>query len=47
MVPDAGGVDRTAARAAADRIRSRATSLKLKPAFNWDELKADRDLGRP
>jgi prevent-host-death family protein len=47
LVPEAGGVDRTAARAAADRIRSRATALKIKPGFNWGDLKADRDLGRP
>ena len=44
LVPDTGGVDRVKARAAAERIRSRA---KASGGFNWDDLKADRDLGRP
>jgi len=48
LVPDAGGADRTEARAAAQRIRSRAGGLEPTPGgFNWDVLKADRDLGRP
>ena len=45
LVPNMGSMDRTQARAAADRIRRRAKKLKL--AFDWDALKADRDAGRP
>jgi prevent-host-death family protein len=46
LVPDTGGIDRSQARAAADRIRARAKRLKA-GEFNWDALKADRDTGRP
>jgi len=46
LVASAGGIDRAQAKGAADRIRSRAGSLKTGP-FNWDVLKADRDEGRP
>ena len=46
LVPHTGGIDRSKARAAADRIRARAQSLRI-GGFNWDALKADRDAGRP
>jgi predicted nucleic acid-binding protein/antitoxin (DNA-binding transcriptional repressor) of toxin-antitoxin stability system len=46
LVPDTEGVDRSQARAAVERIRARAKSLKA-GAFDWDALKADRDAGRP
>jgi prevent-host-death family protein len=42
----AGGVDRLQAQAAAGRIRTRAQSLRA-GGFDWDDLKADRDAGRP
>lgn len=45
LVPNAS-VDRSAAQAAAERIRARAQALKAS-AFNWEALKADRDAGRP
>lgn len=45
LVPNAGGIDQVGARAAAERIRARAESLKAR--FDWDALKADRDAGRP
>lgn len=45
LVPSQGIVDRQAARAAFERIRARAVQAAVK--FNWAELKADRDLGRP
>jgi len=45
LVPSRGAVDREAARAAFDRIRARAAHSGVK--FNWAELKADRDMGRP
>ena len=46
LVPNVGAIDRSAVRAAAGRIRARAKSLKS-GAFSWDDLKADRDRGRP
>ena len=46
LAPIAGGIDREQAHAAFERIRARAKSLKL-GAFDWNELKADRDTGRP
>ena len=46
LAPFAGGVSRAEARAAAERIRVRAQGLKA-CGFDWDELKADRDRGRP
>ena len=46
LVPNVGGVDRSQARAAAERIRARARGLKG-GGFNWDALKVDRDAGRP
>ena len=45
LVPNSGSVDRTVAEAAAKRIQGRAKRLKL--SFDWAEVKADRDLGRP
>ena len=45
LVPSAGATDRSEARAAAERIRARARGLK--GSFRWEELRADRDLGRP
>lgn len=44
LVPSTGARDTSAARAASERIRARAAHL---PAVEWDELKADRDIGRP
>ena len=46
LVPNTGGFDRAQAREAFDRIRARAVLLKAGP-FDWEELKADRDAGRP
>ncbi len=46
LVPSSGGIDREQSHAAAQRLRTRAESLKL-GAFDWEELKADRDSGRP
>lgn len=46
LVSSGGGLDRAKSRAAADRIRARARSFNAKP-FNWEELKAERDEGRP
>lgn len=46
LVPDAGGVNRSQARAAMERIRARARRLKA-GRFDWEGLKADRDLDRP
>jgi prevent-host-death family protein len=45
LVPNVGGIDRTQARAAADRIRAGAAQVKGGP-FDWETLKADRDAGR-
>ena len=46
LVPNIAGVDRSLARAAADRIRARAQGLSG-GGFRWDALRADRDAGRP
>ena len=46
LVPNIGGIDRSQARAAADRIRARVQGLRI-GGFHWDALKADRDSGRP
>jgi len=46
LIPNTGGIDRTQARAAMDRIRKRAKKFKLS-SFDWKSLKADRDAGRP
>jgi len=46
LIPNAGGVDRSQAQAAVERIRARARSLRAGD-FSWDASKADRDAGRP
>ena len=46
LVASSGGIDRVQAQGAADRIRSRANALPP-GSFNWDDLKAERDEGRP
>ena len=46
LVASTGGIDRVQAQAAADRIRSRASAVPP-GSFNWDDLKPDRDEGRP
>ena len=43
--PLTGGVNRSEAHRAAERIRSRAKLLNV-GGFDWRELKADRDKGR-
>lgn len=45
LVPNSGRIDRSQVKAAIERIRARAESLEYK--FDWEELKADRDAGRP
>ena len=45
LVPNVGGIDSAQARAAADRIRAGAARVKGGP-FDWETLKADRDVGR-
>jgi prevent-host-death family protein len=45
LVPSAGGIDRVQAAAALARIDARASTLKGK--VTWEELKLDRDAGRP
>jgi prevent-host-death family protein len=46
LVPNVGGIDRSQAKAAVERIRARARNLKAGP-FDLDACKADRDAGRP
>jgi prevent-host-death family protein len=46
LVPNAGALDRTQARAAAERIRARAATLTA-GSFDWEAMKQDRDEGRP
>jgi prevent-host-death family protein len=46
LVPTNGGVDRSQARAALQRMRDRAVQAGL-GAFDWEALKADRDASRP
>ena len=46
LVPNVGGIDRSQAWAAVERIRARARNLKA-GALDWDACKADRDAGRP
>lgn len=46
LVPNIVRIDRSEARAAAERIRARAAQLKA-GKFDWDAVKADRDAGRP
>ena len=45
LVPNATRIDKLQARAALERIRSRAANLK--ETFDWAAVKADRDAGRP
>ncbi len=45
LVPHAGGIDVSQARAAAARIRARARTLG--GTFDWEALRTDRDTGRP
>lgn len=45
LVPNLGAIDRTQGNAAVKRIRAR--SAQVKSAFDWTELKKDRDAGRP
>lgn len=47
LVPNDGGIDRSLAVAAAERIRKRALKLKGSSSFRWEAVKADRDAGRP
>jgi prevent-host-death family protein len=46
LVPNEGRIDRSQARDAAERIRARSRTLPSR-RFNWEELKTDRDAGRP
>jgi prevent-host-death family protein len=46
LVASAPGIDRARAKAAAERIRSRAERLSSE-RFDWGALKTDRDEGRP
>jgi prevent-host-death family protein len=46
LVPNAGGIDRSQARAAIQRIRSRVSEVRPQ-GFDWSLLKVDRDAGRP
>jgi prevent-host-death family protein len=46
LVPNTGGIDRSQAHAAIQRIRSRVSEIKSQ-RFDWTLLKADRDRGRP
>jgi len=45
LVPNATRIDKEQARAALERIRTRAGDLK--EAFDWAAVRADRDAGRP
>ena len=45
LVPNAARIDKPQARAALERIRSRAGSSK--EPFTWAAVKTDRDAGRP
>ena len=46
LVPNSGGIDRSQALAAIQRIRGRVSQLKP-GRFDWNLLKAERDAGRP
>jgi prevent-host-death family protein len=46
LVPTNGGIDRSQAQAALQRMRERAAQARLGP-FDWETLKADRDASRP
>lgn len=45
LVPNATRIDKLQARAALERIRTRAGNLTQ--AFDWAAIRADRDAGRP
>ena len=45
LVPNEAKTDRVQARAALDRIRARARMSKVD--YDWQAMKADRDMGRP
>ena len=45
LVPSSAAIDREQARAAAERIRSRAQTLT--GGFDWETCKQDRNQGRP
>ena len=45
LVPNVASIDRAQAIAASQRIRERASKLKI--PFNWIELKKERDADRP
>ncbi len=46
IISNTGAIDRTQARAAAERIRARASAL-TGVTFDWTVMKQDRDEGRP
>ena len=46
LVPATGAIDHSQARGAAERIRTRSSQIAVRP-LNWEELKPDRDAGRP
>ena len=46
LVPNVRAIDKARARAAFERMRARAKAARLGP-FNWEEIKKDRDEGRP
>jgi prevent-host-death family protein len=46
LIPADGGVDRSQAQAALQRMRDRAVQAGL-GVFDWETLKADRDASRP
>jgi prevent-host-death family protein len=46
LAPYSERVNRPEARAALDRLRARAKALNS-GGSNWEDLKADRDTGRP
>ena len=45
LVPNARRIDKSEAAEALERIRVRAQTVRK--GFDWDEVKADRDAGRP
>ena len=45
LVPNAKRIDKSEAAGALERIRVRAQTVRK--GFDWDEVKADRDAGRP
>ena len=46
LVASGAAIDRARAKAAAERIRTRAERLSSE-GFDWEALKTDRDDGRP